>query len=104
MDEKYNALVEKIINNVGGQDNIISLTHCVTRLRFVLKDDSKTNKEELKQIPEVITVLNSGGQYQVVVGDKLVDTLYQIAISKLQFSEEKRFCCKVLNLLSNKVE
>ena len=86
MDKKYNDLVEDIIKNVGGKDNVVSLTHCVTRLRFVLKDESKANKEALTKLTEVISVVQAGGQYQVVVGDKLVDPLYQTAISKMNLS------------------
>lgn len=78
MEKKYQDLAENIIQNVGEKENIISLTHCVTRLRFVLKDEAKANKEALLKNKEIITVIQAGGQYQVVVGDKLVDPLYQV--------------------------
>lgn len=49
MANKYDGLARIIVQNVGGKDNIKSLTHCFTRLRFVLKDESKANEEMLKE-------------------------------------------------------
>lgn len=66
---KYESLAKDIVKNVGGKDNIKSLTHCVTRLRFKLKDESKANDEVLKKMNGVITIMKSGGQYQVVIGN-----------------------------------
>lgn len=66
---KYQALAEKIVANVGGKENINSLTHCITRLRFKLKDESKSNDDILKNMDGVVTVMKSGGQYQVVIGN-----------------------------------
>ena len=66
---KYEELVSTILKNVGGKENINSLTHCITRLRFKLKDESKANTEVLKKTKGVVTVVQSGGQYQVVIGN-----------------------------------
>lgn len=66
---KYENLAKEILENVGGKENINSLTHCVTRLRFRLKDESKANDEVLKNNPGVVTVMKSAGQYQVVIGN-----------------------------------
>ena len=66
---KYENLAKEILENVGGTENINSLTHCVTRLRFRLKDESKANDEALKNNPGVVTVMKSAGQYQVVIGN-----------------------------------
>lgn len=66
---KYENLAKEILGNVGGKENINSLTHCVTRLRFRLKDESKANDEALKNNPGVVTVMKSAGQYQVVIGN-----------------------------------
>lgn len=66
---KYEALAKDIVKNVGGKDNIKGLTHCVTRLRFKLKDESKAKDEVLKKMSGVITIMKSGGQYQVVIGN-----------------------------------
>ena len=66
---KYESLAKEILANVGGKENINSLTHCVTRLRFRLKDESKANDDALKNNPGVVTVMKSAGQYQVVIGN-----------------------------------
>jgi len=75
MANKYDAVSAKIVEAVGGKENVVSLTHCVTRLRFVLKDAAKADKEKLGQTEYVIRVLEAGGQLQVVVGNK-VDGIY----------------------------
>ena len=77
MASKYDALAKIIINNVGGKSNVISLTHCVTRLRFKLKDESKANTELLKKTEGIVTVMVSGGQYQVVIGNHVPD-VYEV--------------------------
>ncbi|MGG7214727.1 beta-glucoside-specific PTS transporter subunit IIABC [Clostridium nigeriense] len=70
---KYEKLAKDIIANVGGKENVNSLTHCITRLRFKLKDESKANTEVLKNMDGVVTVVKSGGQYQVVIGNHVPD-------------------------------
>ncbi len=65
----YADLAKKIVENVGTKDNIQGLTHCVTRLRFRLHDEGKANTEELKRMDGVLKVIQSGGQYQVVIGN-----------------------------------
>lgn len=69
----YEKLVKEILKDVGGKENINGLTHCITRLRFNLKDEEKANTEELKEVPGVVTVVQSGGQYQVVIGNHVRD-------------------------------
>ncbi|KLU71692.1 MAG: hypothetical protein RHS_2406 [Robinsoniella sp. RHS] len=66
---KYENLAREIVSNVGGRENISSLTHCITRLRFKLKDESKANDDIIKDMDGVVTVMKSGGQYQVVIGN-----------------------------------
>ncbi|MCJ1969914.1 beta-glucoside-specific PTS transporter subunit IIABC [Lactococcus carnosus] len=66
---KYEALAKKIVDEVGGKDNINSLTHCITRLRFKLKDESNAHDDVLKNMDGVVTVMKAGGQYQVVIGN-----------------------------------
>ena len=73
MASKYDGLARIIIQNVGGKSNIISLTHCMTRLRFKLKDESKAQTEVLKETDGVVTVIQSGGQYMVVIGQQVAD-------------------------------
>ena len=76
---KYEKLAKDIIANVGGKENVNSLTHCVTRLRFKLKDESKANTEVLKNMDGVVTVVKSGGQYQVVIGNHVPDVYANFA-------------------------
>ncbi|MCA0981255.1 beta-glucoside-specific PTS transporter subunit IIABC [Exiguobacterium aestuarii] len=77
---KYDQLAKEIIQQVGGESNVKSLVHCATRLRFVLKDKSKANKANMERLDGVITVKESGGQFQVVIGNN-VSEVYQ-AIGK----------------------
>lgn len=69
----YNALAPFIVDKVGGKDNIISLTHCVTRLRFRLKDEGKADTAALKGQNGILDVIQKGGQYQVVIGNAVED-------------------------------
>ncbi len=67
----YNRIAKDILDNVGGSSNVKDLTHCFTRLRFVLKDTKKANKEIIEHLEGVISVVESGGQFQVVLGAKV---------------------------------
>lgn len=66
---KYDDLAKRIIERVGGRGNITGLTHCATKLRFLLKDETKADTRALKTMPGVITVIQSSGQYQLVIGN-----------------------------------
>lgn len=71
-------LASKIIDTVGGKENISNVTHCMTRLRFVLKDEGLASDDALNAIPEVISVVRAGGQVQLVIGptvDKVYDAV-----------------------------
>lgn len=65
---KFRELAETILEKVGGTDNIISVTHCLTRLRFNLKDESKADKEGIKASEGVVGVVSKAGQFQVIIG------------------------------------
>lgn len=80
----YNKTASAIIELVGGSENVVSLTHCVTRLRFKLKDESiaMANLEKVSQVEGVMKVLNQGGQFQVVIGAK-VEKVFDEAIALL---------------------
>lgn len=73
MASKYDGLARIIIQNVGGKQNINSITHCITRLRFKLKDESKANTDVLNETDGVIKVIQANGQYQVVVGNAVAE-------------------------------
>lgn len=70
---KYQEEAKKIISLVGGEENIRSLVHCATRLRFELTDEGKADKEALTGLSYVLQVVSSGGQYQVVIGPAVAD-------------------------------
>ncbi len=70
---EYKALAQDILSRVGGKENIVSLVHCATRLRFKLKENKKADAEGLKRNPGVIMVVESGGQFQVVIGNHVHD-------------------------------
>ncbi|MGN0600819.1 MAG: beta-glucoside-specific PTS transporter subunit IIABC [Oscillospiraceae bacterium] len=69
----YKKTAETLVNELGGDDNIVNVSHCATRLRFVLKDESVVNKEKVMKIPGVITAVQAGGQFQVVIGNHVRD-------------------------------
>lgn len=73
MAKDYTELAQDIVAHVGGKDNIAKLVHCVTRLRFTLKDESKADDDYLKQCDGIVTVVKAGGQYQVVIGNHVLD-------------------------------
>ena len=66
---KYDTLAQEILAGVGGEANIASATHCATRLRLVLKDRDKADKPAVEGAKGVITVVEAGGQFQVVIGN-----------------------------------
>lgn len=85
----YKDLVEEILKNVGGKENIAGLTHCITRLRFNLKDESIADTGALKKTKGVVTVVQSGGQYQVVIGNH-VPEVYQELLTMLGYQTKPR--------------
>lgn len=78
MTKKYSELAKDIIKNIDGKENVKNLIHCQTRLRFDLVDDSKVNTEILKQLDGVAGVINSGGQFQVVIGTNVADVYEEV--------------------------
>ena len=71
MADKNRKIAEEILAAVGGSENIVSVTHCMTRLRFVLKDQSIPNKKKLESIKGVMGTNIAGGQYQVIIGNSV---------------------------------
>ena len=102
---KYEALAKSIIENVGGTENINSLTHCVTRLRFKLKDESKANTDVLKKTDGIVTVIKSGGQYQVVIGNHVPDVYQEVVqVGNIQDSDQDTESGKDTNILNKFVD
>lgn len=83
---EYKTLAEEILRGVGGKENVNSVVHCATRLRFKLKDTSKADAAGLKQNPGVIMVVESGGQFQVVIGNH-VGAVYEALVKSTSLSE-----------------
>ena len=82
---KYQGMIEEILEGIGGKENIGEVKHCVTRLRFNLKDQSKANQEVVENINGVITVVKSGGQFQVVIGNHVPEVFQELLqISNLE--------------------
>lgn len=69
----YRITARELVKELGGDDNIINVTHCATRLRFILKDESIVDSAKVTKIPGVITTVQAGGQYQVVIGNHVKD-------------------------------
>ncbi|EOH92053.1 beta-glucoside-specific PTS transporter subunit IIABC [Enterococcus villorum] len=98
----YEKLVKEILNGVGGKRNILGLTHCLTRLRFTLKDEGKINIAKLKGLPDVVAVVQSGGQYQVIIGNHVPD-VYKEFIELVGLSKELEVL-KKKGLLNNFID
>lgn len=75
---KYEALAREIVEYVGGSGNISSLTHCMTRLRFQLKDAAKADVKKLEQTDGVQGVVNKNGQFQIVIGTDVANVCSEI--------------------------
>ena len=75
----YSKTAAAVLKAVGGEENVSSLVHCATRLRFVVKDDAKINKTAVKAAPGVIATAEAGGQYQVVIGNEVPEVYDAIA-------------------------
>lgn len=86
---KYTALAKIIVEHIGGKENVNRLSHCMTRLRFVLKDESKADTELLKKTEGILTVIQSGGEYQVVIGNDVDEAYEEVMklIGDVQISE-----------------
>ncbi|MEU0390980.1 beta-glucoside-specific PTS transporter subunit IIABC [Streptomyces chartreusis] len=78
---KYASIAEEVLRGVGGKDNVRSLTHCATRLRFVLVNPSRADKATVESTSGVITVVEAGGQFQVVIGNT-VGHVYEAVVAQ----------------------
>lgn len=75
----YDLIAAEIIAAIGGKQNIEGVTHCATRLRFNLKDDSEIDTENVKRIEGVVGVSNTGGQFQIIIGTEVQKVYNEIA-------------------------
>lgn len=81
MAGKYDALARSIVELVGGKENVNSVAHCITRVRFKLKDEGKADTEAIEKLEGVIKVMQANGQYQVVVGNSKVEDVYDAVLA-----------------------
>lgn len=100
-------LAEKIVEKIGGKENVQSLTHCMTRLRFVLKNEEKADKEALEKL-DIMQVVRGGGQYQIVIGTNVKD-VYEEVIKLTgdgnrggddRGEKEQKLSAKIFNIIS----
>lgn len=87
MAKDYTVISRKIVEQIGGIDNIANVTHCMTRLRFVLKDETLADDEAVKEIDGVMGLVKQGGQYQIIIGNH-VGTAYQEVLKLGNFGEQ----------------
>lgn len=86
--KEYQMLANQIIEAVGGEDNISDVIHCVTRLRFYLKDEAKADDERVRNVKGVMGVAKGSGQYQVVVGTA-VDDIHKAVLTQLGRTDDE---------------
>ena len=84
----YEITARELVKELGGDENIINVTHCATRLRFILKDESGIDSAKVARIPGVITTVQAGGQYQVVIGNH-VPEVFEDVMALLDLNENK---------------
>ncbi|MGP6138979.1 beta-glucoside-specific PTS transporter subunit IIABC [Jeotgalibaca sp. A127] len=110
-NQNYNKLAKDILDHVGGEDNVKDVRHCITRLRFNLKDDKKADTNYIKRLDGVVTVVQSGGQYQVVIGEQVAEvygSLMQISklgngggqTEEVDVQDDRSFVTKFIDFIS----
>ena len=78
MAQDFKNLASSVVDAVGGVGNVTNLTHCMTRLRFILKDEAKASDETVKNIPGVMGLVKQGGQYQIIIGNNVAAAYKEI--------------------------
>ena len=77
-EQRYLAITKQIVDLVGGQDNIVASTHCATRLRIVLKDYDKIDRDGIENVDLVKGQFIAGNQLQIIFGAGLVNEIYEV--------------------------
>ncbi|WP_430351303.1 sucrose-specific PTS transporter subunit IIBC [Thermoanaerobacterium thermosaccharolyticum] len=98
----YMKVAKRILELVGGEENIESATHCATRLRMILKDENKVKQKELEKMDEVKGAFSSSGQFQIIIGQGAVNKVYEAMISgtnisRSSLSDAKKAAMKKMN-------
>ncbi len=87
MSKNYNQISSEILEYIGGKENIVSAAHCATRLRLVLKDDSKVNVKAIEEMPIVKGNFQNSGQFQIILGSGIVNEVYKELVKMANISE-----------------
>ena len=82
----YKEMVNQILSHIGGTGNVVNVSHCMTRLRFVLLDEEKVEREEIEKIDGVIGSTFGAGQYQIVLG-KHLDKVFEELMKNYDFED-----------------
>jgi PTS system beta-glucosides-specific IIC component len=88
-NEKFHTLAEQVLKELGGEDNVAFVSHCMTRLRVNVKDESKFSADRIKAIPGVIGMMKAGGQIQVIIGNT-VDKVYKEFLTLGNFEKQDK--------------
>lgn len=108
-EEQYQAAAEQLVKLVGGKDNIINAAHCATRLRLVLKDETKADVDKILKVDLVKGQFSNGGQFQIIIGSGTVDEVYKrfiavAGINESTKSEVKQAAVQKMNPLQRLVK
>ena len=82
----YDVIAKEVLENIGGRENVQSVAHCATRLRIMVLDESKINKEAIDQLEGVKGAFFNSGQYQIIFGTGTVNKVYE-AVARLGVAE-----------------
>ncbi|EOL42555.1 PTS system, beta-glucoside-specific IIABC component [Enterococcus phoeniculicola] len=104
----YKKVGKEVLQQVGGKDNVVNITHCATRLRFELVDKKKVNTKQLESIEGVISVVDGGGQYQVIIGNEVQTAFKEIqkeigtenSKSKKETTEKESLVSRLISVIS----
>lgn len=102
----YSITAKQLIEKLGGEKNITSMTHCMTRIRFVLKNESVVDSKEIEHIPGVMGTMKKSGQYQVIIGNnvakcfKEIQAIAQISEGVNSKKEKQKLLDIVLDFIS----
>lgn len=99
----YEKLANDILSLIGGKNNVSRLTHCITRLRFNLKDESKADETKLKELDGVIGIIKQNGQFQVIIGND-VDKVFDILMPKLNLKNINSVNTKKVGIFSQVID
>lgn len=85
----HKEIAVRLIQLLGGEDNVISAAHCATRLRLVIKDEAKIDQEKVEELEGVKGAFSSSGQYQIIFGTGLVNKVYEQFAKELNLDQKE---------------